>query len=86
MGGTDDQVPHVQITFFFFFFKNIQGHVSNQMMLFKLKQRDIYSNSLLSVFLCIRYPTRRKLKPAETTVDGNSLMELMLESPSVCHI
>lgn len=42
------------------------------MMLFKLKQRDIYSNNLLSVFLRIRYSTRRKLKPAETRVDGNS--------------
>lgn len=69
VGGTDHQVPHVRIIFFF---QNIQGHVSNQMMPFKLKQRDIYSNNLLSVFLRIRYPTRRHLKPAGTRVDGNS--------------
>lgn len=83
MGGTDDQVPHVQIIFLFFFFKNIQGHVSNQMMLFKLKQRDVYSNNHLSVVSAHPIPKPGGILGLLKRELMEILMELMLEGPSV---
>lgn len=49
VGRTDDQVPHVQITFFL----KHPGVCFQSDDALKLKQRNIYSNNHLSVFLCI---------------------------------